>query len=82
MHCHFYGTSRHMSQPPTWRARRLFVRPPAIDQPGTRDSVSVAGTPLSISQWVAEQQSEWWDRASCKTEVKLIGLPKNILAKM
>ncbi|KER20085.1 hypothetical protein T265_11282 [Opisthorchis viverrini] len=32
----------------------LFVRPLTIDQPGTRDSVSVARTPPSIAQWVAE----------------------------
>ncbi|KAG5448834.1 hypothetical protein CSKR_103516, partial [Clonorchis sinensis] len=32
----------------------VFVRPLAIDQPGMRGSVSVAGTPPSIAQWVAE----------------------------
>ncbi|KAG5451769.1 hypothetical protein CSKR_109198 [Clonorchis sinensis] len=54
MHDHFYGTSRHMFQSPTWRARRLFVRPLTIDQPGMRDSVCVSGTPPNIAQGVAE----------------------------
>ncbi|KAG5449361.1 hypothetical protein CSKR_101194 [Clonorchis sinensis] len=54
MHYCSYGTIRHMFQPQNWRTRRLFARPLAIDQPGMRDSVSVAGTFTSIAQWVAE----------------------------
>ncbi|KAG5446366.1 hypothetical protein CSKR_113691 [Clonorchis sinensis] len=34
--------------------KTVFVRPLTIDQPGMRDTLSVAGTPSSIAQWVAE----------------------------
>ncbi|KER23720.1 hypothetical protein T265_08446 [Opisthorchis viverrini] len=44
----------HVPTPNLEDQETVFVRPLTIDQPGMRDSVSVARTPPSIAQWVAE----------------------------
>ncbi|KAG5444463.1 hypothetical protein CSKR_101861 [Clonorchis sinensis] len=48
------NNSPHVPTPNLEDQETVFVRPLAIDQPGMRDSVSVAGTLPSIAQWVAE----------------------------
>ncbi|KAG5446839.1 hypothetical protein CSKR_112407 [Clonorchis sinensis] len=46
--------SPHVPTPNLEDQETVFVRPLTIDQPGMRDSVSVAGTPPRIAQWVTE----------------------------
>ncbi|KAG5443411.1 hypothetical protein CSKR_109938 [Clonorchis sinensis] len=48
------NNSPHVPTPNLEDQETVFVRPLAIDQPGMRDSVSVAGTLPSIAQWIAE----------------------------
>ncbi|KAG5446624.1 hypothetical protein CSKR_112416 [Clonorchis sinensis] len=48
--------SAHVPTPNLEDQEAVFVRPVDIDQPGMRDSVSVAGTPPSIAQWIAEMR--------------------------
>ncbi|KAG5454191.1 hypothetical protein CSKR_111153, partial [Clonorchis sinensis] len=48
------NNSPHVPTPNLEDQETVFVRPLAIDQPGMRDSVSVAETLPSIAQWVAE----------------------------
>ncbi|KAG5449157.1 hypothetical protein CSKR_104741 [Clonorchis sinensis] len=48
------NNSPHVPTPDLEDQETVFVRPLAIDQPGMRDSVGVAGTLPSIAQWVAE----------------------------
>ncbi|KER23587.1 hypothetical protein T265_08577 [Opisthorchis viverrini] len=47
---------QHVTKPaqPMQCDQSIYRRPLTIDQPGMRDSVSVARTPPSIAQWVAE----------------------------
>ncbi|KAG5446645.1 hypothetical protein CSKR_108303 [Clonorchis sinensis] len=48
------NNSPHVPTPNLEDQETMFVRPLAIDQPGMRDSVSVAGTLPSTAHWVAE----------------------------